>query len=144
MVEYLGSLPTVHSDGRWISEEVSRVIEAIREYDHNLDVKWVPPDLREPDDPAFAIVERTRDGKEVVAFYVQNETEMNRGILARVIAADNLKHNVNDNIDALNAANKILAQKIRQDQIDEANDLAKAMWRSPLHTYRHNGKKLST
>jgi hypothetical protein len=85
-------LPTAHDDGHFISGKVSRIVELVREYDSRLDVKWIPPNMRSATDPAFAITERLSDGRDVVAFYVQDESEMDERVLERVLLGDNTKH----------------------------------------------------
>lgn len=133
-------LPTAHDDGRFISAKVSRIVELVREYDNRLDVKWVPPDLRGADDPAFAITERLRDGSEVVAFYVQDESEFDERILQRIILGDNAHHSVEARINAENAAAAAVAEKRRRDEVLDYADLARSMIVTGKHTYRHDGK----
>lgn len=136
-------LPSAHEDGRFISNQVSRIVELIREYDHRLDVKWVPPDFRAPTDPAFAITERLSDGREVVAFYVQREEEFNENILARIYEGDNAKNDVQKRVDAQNAAAKNIMRRKHQEELDQHYDLMRSMIVSKKHTYSHNGKKYS-
>lgn len=133
-------LPTAHDDGRFISAKVSRVVELLREYDSNLDVKWVPPDRRAVGDPAFMITERLRDGSEVVAFYVQDEESFDERVLQRVILGDNTHHDVQARIDAENAAVNALADAKRREELAIYADRAHSMIHSGKHTYRHGGK----
>lgn len=134
-------LPTAHDDGHFISGKVSRIVELVREYDHRLDVKWIPPELRGADDPAFAITERLADGREVVAFYVQNESEFDETVLARIFLGDNTKHDVQARVEAQNEAARIVAEARAFDQYAEQYDLIKSMIRSNKHTYKHGGRK---
>lgn len=136
------SIPVPHSDGSWVSERISRVIELIREYDSALDVKWIPPDRRGEGDPAFAITE-TRQGREYVAFYVQSEKDFDERILARIYAGDSTRTNVMSELDAYNEAVRAVQARKKEDERAEMHELAFSMLRSPLHTYRHNGKKIN-
>lgn len=136
-------LPSAHDDGRFISNKVSRVVELIREYDHRLDVKWVPPDLRGPTDPAFAIVEKLSDGREVVAFYVQREEEFDENILARIYEGDTQRTDVQARIEAQNAAAKAVMRRKHQEELDQQYDLMRSMIVSKKHTYKHEGRKYS-
>jgi hypothetical protein len=134
-------LPTVHSDGHFISAKVSRVIELIREYDHHLDVKWVPPDRRGPGDAAFAITERLGDGREVVAFYIDSEENFNEDVLARIYMGDNTKNDVQAFITAKNnAANALLRAKQRE-ELEEYYSLLGSMIISKKHYYKHDGRQ---
>lgn len=133
-------LPAVHEDGQFISARVSRIVELIREYDSNLEVKWIPEQMRRPDEPAFMITERLRTGQEVVAFYVQSEAEFNESVLARVYAGDNSRNDVTARVDAQNAAvNRVRETRAREER-EQYYDLMGSMINSKKHTYRHNGR----
>lgn len=135
-------LPAVHDNGEFISAKVSRIVELIREYDPNLEVKWIPEKMRRPDEPAFMITERLRDGREVVAFYVQSEAEFNENVLARVYAGDNSKNDVQARVDAQNAAaNRVREARAREER-EQYYDLMGSVIKSKKHTYRHNGQTL--
>ena len=134
-------LPTVHDDGHFISAKVSRVVELIREYDHHLDVKWVPPDKRGPNDPAFAITERLGDGREVVAFYVDTEDHFDEGVLARIYMGDNTKNDVQARVTAQNAAAEAVRHAKQREELEEYYSLLGSMITSKKHTYKHEGRK---
>lgn len=134
-------LPTVHEDGSFISARVSRIVELIREYDPNLEIKWIPEKMRRPDEPAFMITERLRDGREVVAFYVQSEEDFNESVLARIYAGDNARNDVQARVDAQNAAvNRVREARAREER-EQYYDLMGSMIRTKKHTYRHDGQK---
>jgi len=140
----LSNLPVPHEDGHWINEEISRTVEIIRQKWSNLDVRWVPPENRGPKDSAFAIVEKRSDGKEEVVFYVDNEKNFNRNVLARIELGDMSKHNTLEIIEAQERAHKEYQRKLWQEQVEEANDFIAFVasgGRNKLHTVRHNGRK---
>lgn len=130
------------TDGSWINEKTARVAELISEYDRRLELRWIPEDRRQPGDAHFAIIEKNDDGREYVAFLIQDESFVDERLLARIYAADNKDKNVGAELEAHNKAVRDMVAKERQDEIDTMNDLALSMVRSPLHTYRHNGKKI--
>ena len=134
-------LPTAHDDGRFISAKVSRIVELVREYDHRLDVKWIPPNLRTPSDPAFAITEQLADGREVVAFYVQSEEDFDESVLARIYAGDNAKQDVQSVIDARNAAVQRTQEARAKEERYAYYDLLSSMIRSGKHVYKHEGRR---
>lgn len=117
-------LPVPMTDGSWINEETARTIEIIHETWPMLEVRWIPRDKREPGDAAFAIIERT-NGMETVAFYVQNEDEMNRSILERIYKADNNRHNPHDRDNQLKAHSQAM-RAMRQKEIDDMMEDRKA------------------
>lgn len=143
ITDFTLDLPTAHDDGRFISAKVSRIVELIREYDHRLDVMWVPPDMRGPNDPAFAIIERLGDGRNVVAFYVQSEEEFDEGVLERIYLGDNTKHDVQARIEARNKAIRTVELRKQEEERHQYYDMLSTMIRSPKHTFRHDGRKFN-
>lgn len=140
---FVKDLPVPHEDGSWVSEKVSRIVELIREYDHNLDVRWIPPRARKPGDAAFAIIEMTQDGPRT-AFLVQTEEEFDERVLARIYNADSRVHgDVTIRIDDMNRAQQALKQKEWLEQLEQAHDEARFMWRTGKHQVKHNGKTLN-
>lgn len=140
MAQMLADAPQAHDDGHFISAKVSRIVELIRNFDPRLDVKWVPPNHREPGDPAFAIVERIADGREQVVFYVDSEEEFNERVLARIYESDVEHNDVMGKIEANDRAVRAANELRRRDQMEEAHDLMRSVIRSPKHTYSHDGK----
>lgn len=136
------ALPVPHDDGSWHSAEISRVIECIREYDSRLDVLYIPEHMRSPGDAAFAIVENLKDGRQVVAFYVNTEEEMNLGVLDRIIKGDSTKQDVQSRLEAANEAARRLRRKRYEDEMAEAHELAHFMFKSNKSSIKHNGKKI--
>jgi hypothetical protein len=134
-------LPAVHDNGMFISARISRIVELIREYDPNLDVKMIPAERRGPGDAAFMITERLRDGREVVAFYVQSECDFDEDVLAKVYESDNAKHDVQSVMESKNKAATAVRHAREREEREAHYDLMLSMIQSKKHTYRHNGKK---
>lgn len=136
---FSGSLPVPHDDGSFISAEVSRVVEAIRDYDPELNVAWIHPDKREPGEAAFAIIHSPKDRPPYVVFYVQDEKDMNAKVLARLYHNDQAKGNTTTeaDIEAYDKAKKELIRRQHRDELEAASDLAKHAVKSPLHKYTY-------
>jgi hypothetical protein len=134
-------LPAVHDNGMFISARISRIVELIRDYDPNLDVKMIPAERRGPGDAAFMITERLRDGREVVAFYVQSECDFNEDVLAKVYESDNAKHDVQSVMESKNKAATAVRHAREREEREAHYDLMLSMVTSKKHTYRHGGKK---
>jgi hypothetical protein len=142
MTDIIGidELPIPHVDGSFVSERVSRIVEIIRDYDSNLDVKWVPPAARTPGMAAFAITEKIGD-KEVIAFHVQTEAEFDERVLERIFLHDGRKHNIQEQLEAKNAAARIVKEKKRLEALEEQLEVATAILKSPKSKYiGPNGK----
>ena len=136
----LAGLPVPHDDGSFISEKVSRVVEVVREYNPNIDVRWIRPSDRDNNEPAFAIVDATPGHLEYVIFYVQDESEFDGRILERLYQNDAAKHgNLLSELDARNAAVKAIQDNLHKERLEESKDLAYHILKSPKHTYKHDG-----
>lgn len=136
----VANLPVPHEDGSFISAKVSRMVELIRDYDHNVDVRWIRPNERAHDDPAFALVGRQPDGREYVIFYVKDESEFDERVLSRLIQMDASKNgNMLSEMDAHNAAVRAAQQKLYKEQLEDSKDLAYHILKSKKHKYKHNG-----
>jgi hypothetical protein len=138
----LADLPVPTEDGRFVSQRVAMMVEVIRDFDRYLDVRWIPPEERVlASDPAFAIVDTSPNVPESVVFYVQSEADMDARVLERLI---DIKRQVDGGtvlkeLDAKNEAYKILQAKLFKEKLDEANDLAYSILKSPKHRYKHDG-----
>lgn len=133
-------LATPHSDGHWINDKVSRIVELIREYDEHIAVQWVPPENRELGDPAFRLMELAPNRPPYIMFYVQFEDEFDERVLERIIRADANKNGISlSAIDAHNDAIKLMKAMKEAEEAEERADLAISILKSPKHTYMHNG-----
>lgn len=129
-------------DGSFISEKTARIAELIKGYDHHLELRWIPPNRRQHGEPEFAIIEINDDGREYVAFLIQDESYVDERLLGRIYAADNKDKSVGAEAEAHNRAVRALIDKEKQEEMDMTKDLALSMLKSGLHTYRHNGRKI--
>ena len=84
----------------------------------------------------FVIVERTPDGKEFPVLWIKDEDEFTGEIIERLILADNARGNVLTRMQARNAAVRALQKKVAKDKMAEKADIAAAVMKSPLNTYR--------
>lgn len=132
-------------DGTFVNSKIARVSELIGEFYPDLTVKWIPRDKRAPEDAAFCITERLQDGREVVAFYVQDEAEFDERVLARIFESDLKNSGQADDhllkIDAINAAREAVRVHAENEAHEERMDLAKHVFKSKKHTYKHDGKR---
>jgi hypothetical protein len=136
----LANLPVPHEDGSFVSERVSRLVEIIRDYDRNIDVRWIPPSQRAADDPAFALVTKDTGGREYVIFYIQDESKFDGGVLERLYQMDAAKHgNILTKIETENMAVKAIQEKLHKERLEEAHDVAYHIQKSSKNYYRHNG-----
>ena len=136
----INTASSFHSDGHWINDRVSRIVEIIRDYDPNILIQWIPPEDRLPNDPAFCLKECHPGRPPYVMFYVQDEESFDESVLARIMGSDQNRNPLSlEYIDKLNAAKKLVRQKEQMDAMHDAHDLAQHIWRSPKSRYVHDG-----
>lgn len=125
----------------FVSDSHRRVAEIINDYDSELFLAFVPPQLRELDEQyPFALI-HSPQGKPQYVVWKLKESEINEQLLARIWSSDNLKHDVLGRIEALDAARHAMKLHAEMEAREEANEIGASILKSPLHTYKHNGKK---
>ncbi len=127
-------------DGQLVSADIERVVLAIKDYEPELEVKWIPPQQRTPEEPAFAIIHNAPGNKPYVLFYVQTEEEFDMRVLQRIIYNDQRKTGTQQysELEAIEAAQKLLQKQEWLDRMEEANDIAAHILKTPLNTYKVN------
>ena len=131
-------------DGQFVSNKVARIVEAIRHYSEELDVKWVPPGAREEGVAAFKIIHNPPGGRSYVLFHVKDESEFDERVLQKIIANDQRTRPVQlSELEAWEEAQRRVKHQEFLDALEEANDKMAFALRTPLHTYTvpdRNGK----
>lgn len=126
----------IDESGHFVSENQRRVAEILSDYDHNLQLQWIPPVERGSEDFAFRVVDIT-PGRNPYVVTVSHECD--ERLLGKVIAADGKHGNQLDALEAHNAALELLATKKRQEAQMEMHEMAASIIRSPKDTYKHMG-----
>lgn len=127
----------VYVDGGFVSERVRQVIEAIHDYNHELEVQWIPPLARKPGDAAFRIIHRPMGREPYVVFHVKTEAEFDTRILMRLIAGDQSSGAIKySDVEAAEKAAELVAKQRAHDQLQEDIEKMHAVLKSPLNTYR--------
>lgn len=131
--------------GTTIDTRHQRLAEIVSDYDPHLSIAWVPGNVRGPEDIyPWALMYNGSAGEEsyMVCNFTEEEANHPGFILGRIFQNDAAKHgNILDEMDARNRAIEIERAKKREDEIAEKKELAKAIIKSNLHTFRHNGRK---
>lgn len=127
-------------DGQFVNARVSRVVEAINTYYHGeVRVTYLPEKARTDGQAAFAVEHHPSGQRPYVIFYVKNEEDFDERVLQRLIFNDQ-RHGKVD-ISELEAWDKAKAAVSRQEYLDameEANDIAFHVFKSPKNTYKVN------
>lgn len=126
-------------DGRLVSQKIAQVVDAIRDYAPEIDVKWVPPENRQPDQAAFQIWYNPPGDLPYMFMTVKTEEEMNASVLMRIIAGDQRNGKVTySELEAAEEAAKRVAFQKWADERDEAIDVMYHILKSPKNTYKVN------
>jgi hypothetical protein len=111
-----------HLDLPHRARDVARVLQ---DYDHELFLERLPPShpyiIEQPDKP-FAVIHRPVGAPEYIV-RVYPESMLDERVIADVIRADAAKSGFDlDKFDALSAANQVLHERKRSDEIAEQMD----------------------
>lgn len=124
-------------EGRVVNSNFRRLAEAIKDYDTNMELAWIPPENRLPGEThVFAIVLRGH----AVRYLREDELKDTVAILEWIYNHDQNKTNVFANMNAHNAALENLKLRRELDEMEQIQDFAKHLFKSPKNRYRHNGR----
>lgn len=124
--------------GQWVSENYERLARVVNDYDPALELRWIPPERRTVDDKNPYLIFDTRMNQPV--FYA-SELDTPEQILTRLFKGDTTKNNPLKEIEAYDAAQKVMNMKKQMDMHEEAMEEAEFLVKSPLNTLRFKGKK---
>ena len=127
-------------EGYWVNEKYLRISEIIKDYDPTLELAWIPPERQAFDgsDP-YAVVHRPEGLAPYIVFTIKEE-ELDERVLARVFRGDLTKQTPLTRIESLEAAKEAMRLKEKMELAEERQDLVTSIVKSPLHSYKHNGK----
>jgi hypothetical protein len=130
-----------HPDHGFLSEQHRRIAEIIQDYEPTLFLAFVPPKIREANEEyPFALI-HSPIGKPQYVVRRLKEDEVNEGLLAWIWASDNERNSPLVMIEKKEAAERVLRLKEEEDRMAAGHEFMQAVIKSPLHTYKHNGKK---
>lgn len=127
-------------DGHWISENFARLSEIVKDYDHNLELRWIPPENRK--------THRDRANPYVIWHIAENrpvryisELEDPVIVLGALFASDMRRGNVLERIEAQETANEIMRLKEEMESQEEARDQVAWLAKTKKNFITHNGIK---
>lgn len=127
----------VFVDGHLVSAKAQRIVQAIKDYEPELEVKWVPPAARVEGQAAYAIIHNAPGNAPYVLFYVQNDEDFDERVLAKIIANDQRggKQTYSD-FEAWEESRKLLEKQAFLDRMEEAKDIAAFVAKTHLNTIK--------
>lgn len=128
--------------GVYVEEDALRIVEKVQEYDPNLRVKYCA-EFASLSDAPYKLVEVCPDGIERVVFDIW---ELDDRVIQRLYAADTRFHEVEKQLDTINANAKDALKRRYKELEMEASEIAHSVFSSSKDTYRltdpHTGRKL--
>ncbi len=129
--QHKGALVRMAS-GELVERDTLNIALKINEYDHNLRLRYLPPEESNLTSAPYAVFERCPDGLDRLIFYVW---ELDDRVLDRLRLADTGSNDIMARIDAVNGKIKAESQRRYQDALDEKHDIFKHALASPGHKY---------
>lgn len=125
------------SDGTWVDENYERLARVIKDYDDLLELRYIPPQNRTREDKKPYVIVDTRTNTAVL---YASELDTPQEILVKLFDSDNMRGNVLDRLESRERAYKIFELAKKKDALEEAEEQARFLLDSPLHTVRMNGR----
>jgi hypothetical protein len=128
-------------------KDTSRLAEIIRDYNSTLELRWIPDVTRGSEDVfPYCIVQNLPNGGEQAVMYLTEQEVANPPmVLSRLFNSDNSRHGsggVLRRIESAERAKAIWDAAKAAEKQEEALDFWRSVWKSPKHTYKHNGIKM--
>lgn len=130
----------VTADGQWVSAEFQRIAQVIHDYDENLELAWVPPNMREINEEyPYAVIHTNPDGGARYVVMRLRETEVDHRVIARLWGADSRNQNALEVLEKEEAARQAVEMLAQEDAEEERRELAAWMVKAPTGTKMGNG-----
>lgn len=127
-------------EGHMITQNQLRLKEIIEDYDPDMSLVWIAPEMRTPADTHPFAIEHSPPGRAKYIIFTMTEEEMQNpaAILARLFEGDLRKNDVWKNIENYKTAQKILELKEQMDKHAERVEIARYAARAVAggHRYR--------
>lgn len=121
---------------RFQSEQHRYIAEIVADYSPDLRLCFIPDSDRLVGQEKWAVLFKPGTPEQYV---VLTAKDCDQRILERLWLADTHKHDVLKQIEVAEAAAEALKMRAWLDKHHEAMDVAETIWKSPLHTFKHNG-----
>lgn len=136
---YFGNA-TILGDTGARSAAHERIAEIIKDLNPELELAWIPPENRSAfDKHTFAVVHVHPNGQRYVVFTMP-EDEVDHRVIARIINTDTSRKDVLKEMEANEAALRLVQAKAAMEEIEEKRDFVHSVIGSKKHRYKHNGQ----
>lgn len=126
-------------NGEFVNQKVSQVVQAIKEYDPEIEVQFIPERARTNGQAAYRIIHHPLGAEPYIMFHVRRDEDMDFRILQRIIVNDQRHGTVTlSEYEAWEAAQKAVAHQAWLDHLEESNDIAAHVLKTHKNTYKVN------
>lgn len=122
--------------GEFINSKFQRVAEIIHDFDPTLSLVWIPQANRKTEEEKkkpYALTHCPLGGEPYIIFFLDEE-DLNEKLIATIFQARNNAENLNDILDAEEAARRAMNLREQMELHEQEMDKARFLARSPLHT----------
>lgn len=127
-------------DGHWINEKFARIAEIINDFDHRLQLVWIPPENRTAFDvKPYGVLHTSDNGAQKMVMLIKEE-DLDERILAHLFLNDTERHDVIARLEAEELAQQVLRNKEKMEKAEERRDFISTVVKSPLHSFKHKGR----
>lgn len=131
-------------DGHWINEKFARIAEVIHDFDHRLQLVWIPPENRTAFDvQPYGVLHTGDDGQQKLVMLLKEE-ELDERVIEALFLGDTAKNDVLSRLEAKERAARVLKMKEETEAAEARRDFINSVVRSGKHSYRHNGRVIPT
>lgn len=124
--------------GHFLSKDHQRIAQVIHDYDPTLELAWIPPENRTlQDDYPFAVIHRPEGFPPYVVMRLR-ENEVDHRVISRLWSNDAKNGNVLNAIEKEEAARSALDYLRREEEMEEAREMAAWMVKAPAGSWMRN------
>lgn len=127
-------------DGHWVNEKFARISEIISDFDHRLQLVWIPPENRTAfDTKPYGILHTADNGLQKMVMFIREE-DLDERILAHLFLNDTERHDVIARLEAEELAQQVMRNKEKMEEAEARKDFIATVVKSPLHSFKHKGR----
>lgn len=122
-----------------LSQEHLRIAQILYDFDPNLELSYIPEQDRTPEDKEPFALFHTHNGHRYLVMTIAPQ-DMNHKLVEKVFSAAIDENDVLGRIEAADAAQRAMDLAAEMERRAERREFMESVIKSPLHTYRHDGK----
>lgn len=125
----------INVDGQMVEKDALRVAEALRDYDENLSIICIDPNVADINDAPFIIAQKCPDG---VLRRVFECWELNNTVLERIEASDTTRNDIQSYIEYKNAESRKESRMRYQEKRWEIKDIGASLLKNKKSSFTYS------